>query len=191
MFEFIRKNINNIINRINIKRYNILCNYKKISINGKVFFSGNKNIYIGDYVKINSGKHYNAIGGDIRTILIAAPTGKIVIDNNVGISNAAIISHNSVTIEKNVKIGGGCKIYDTDFHSLNFEERMQIPDNNIKTGPILIKEGAFIGAHSIILKNVTIGQNSIIGAGSIVTKDIPANEVWAGNPARFIRSIEP
>ena len=49
---------------------------------------------------------------------------------------------------------------------------------------------AFIGAHSIVLKGVTIGKHSVIGAGSVVTKNIPDNEVWAGNPARFIRRLD-
>lgn len=55
--------------------------------------------------------------------------------------------------------------------------------------PVLIKDNAFIGAHSIILKGVTIGENSIIGAGSVVTKSVPDNQIWAGNPAKFIRNI--
>ena len=57
------------------------------------------------------------------------------------------------------------------------------------TKPVRIGEDVFIGAHSIILKGVTIGDRSIVGAGSVVTKAIPADEVWAGNPARCIRRI--
>ena len=55
--------------------------------------------------------------------------------------------------------------------------------------PVVIGGNVFIGARCIILKGVTIGENSIIGAGSVVTKSIPANEIWAGNPAKFIRKI--
>jgi acetyltransferase-like isoleucine patch superfamily enzyme len=55
--------------------------------------------------------------------------------------------------------------------------------------PVIIEDNVFIGAHSTILKGVTIGQNSIIGACSVVTKNIPQNEIWAGNPARFLKSI--
>lgn len=56
--------------------------------------------------------------------------------------------------------------------------------------PVRIKSGAWIGGHSIILKGVTIGKNSVIGAGSIVTHDIPDNEVWAGNPAKYIKKFK-
>lgn len=54
-------------------------------------------------------------------------------------------------------------------------------------GHVYIGERTFIGANSIICKDVRIGNNCIIGAGSVVTKDIPDNEIWAGNPAKFIK----
>ena len=56
-----------------------------------------------------------------------------------------------------------------------------------KQSRIKLGEYAFIGARTIICSNVEIGENSIIGAGSVVTKNIPPNEIWAGNPARFIK----
>lgn len=59
------------------------------------------------------------------------------------------------------------------------------PDN--KDIAVHIKEYAFIGAHTIICKPVTIGRGAIVGAGSVITKDIPDNEIWAENPARLIR----
>lgn len=58
-------------------------------------------------------------------------------------------------------------------------------------GDVSIGNNVFIGAKTIIAKSVTIGNNVLVGAGSVVTKDIPDNEVWAGNPARFIRKREP
>ena len=54
-------------------------------------------------------------------------------------------------------------------------------------GDVKIGNDVFIGANTIITKNVTIGNNVVIGAGSIVTKDIPDDEIWAGNPARCIK----
>ena len=56
-----------------------------------------------------------------------------------------------------------------------------------KQSGIKIGEYAFIGARTIICSNVEIGENSIVGAGSVVTKNIPPNEIWAGNPAKFIK----
>lgn len=56
-----------------------------------------------------------------------------------------------------------------------------------KRGNVIIKRGAWIGAYTVILKNVIIGEGAVIGAGSVVTKSVPANEIWAGNPARFVK----
>lgn len=60
----------------------------------------------------------------------------------------------------------------------------------ITLGKIKIGKNCFIGCKSIIMPNVTIGDRSIIGAGSIVTKNVPPGEVWAGNPAHFIKKTE-
>jgi acetyltransferase-like isoleucine patch superfamily enzyme len=110
----------------------------------------------------------------------------------LGISQAAIICHLSIQIGNNVKIGGGARIYDTDFHAIDPKLRLNpITDfaNKVKI-PVVIEDNVFIGAHSTILKGVTIGQNSIIGACSVVTKNVPLNEIWAGNPAKFIRNVK-
>lgn len=56
-----------------------------------------------------------------------------------------------------------------------------------KKGTVELCDYCFIGANTVICNAVRIGKNSIVGAGSVVTKDIPDNEIWAGNPARFLR----
>lgn len=179
--------INLIYNEIYFKLSKITFKGKKI-IKGRIFIRGGKNIVIGSNCLINSGRRYNPIGGDSKTILWSKG-GKISLGNNIKISNVSIVSEKSITIEDNVMIGANVKIYDTDFHSINNRERNSYPDNNVKRAEIIIKNGVFIGAHSIILKGVIIGENSVIGAGSVLTKSIPKNEIWAGNPAKFIRKI--
>ena len=84
-------------------------------------------------------------------------------------------------------IGGGVCIYDTDFHPLSSVDRLKDNAEKIASGAVNIEENAFIGANCTVLKGVTIGKNSIIGACSVVTKNIPPNEIWAGNPAKFIK----
>jgi len=108
----------------------------------------------------------------------------------LSMSNSAIVCVNSITIGDNVMIGGSCKIWDTDFHPIDPDMRKKDPNKNFKSRPIIIKDNAFIGGCSIILKGVTIGENAVIGAGSVVSKDVPANEIWAGNPARFIKKVQ-
>lgn len=171
-----------------IKKYGVKIGEKCI-LNGTIYFSGKCSIKIGNNVRVNSGKNYNVIGGASRTIFRTINNGKIIIGNRCGISNSAIISQSSIILEDDILIGGNCKIFDTDFHPLDTDKRISNQNTFVKSKPIHIKSRAFIGAHSIILKGVTIGENSIVGAGSVVTKDIPSNEIWAGNPAKFIRKI--
>ena len=90
-----------------------------------------------------------------------------------------------LVLEKMCLLGGGSKIYDTDFHWLDYYKRST--QGGGMTSPIYIDDGVFIGANCIILKGIHIGKKAIIGAGSVVTKDIPQEEIWAGNPARRIR----
>lgn len=156
---------------------------------GMIFIRGTGQIAVGDNVTITSCRETNPIGGDVKTILFAKGNSKITIGNHVGISNSALVALNSITVEENVMIGGGCKIYDNDFHPLKYDQRINMPNENVIAKPVVIKKGAFIGAHSIILKGVTIGEKSIIGAGSVVTKSIPDGEIWAGNPVHFIRKV--
>lgn len=150
-----------------------------------------KGFVIGNNFRMNNNQLNNPIGYFNRCTFVVHPDAEIKIGNNVGISQSAIISHCSVVIGNNVDIGGGSVIYTSDFHSLDWKIRITKEDQkNKKNAPVVIKDNVFIGAQSMILKGVVIGENSIIGAGSVVTKSIPANQIWAGNPARFIRNIE-
>ena len=120
-----------------------------------------------------------------------------------------------VEVQKNARIGKNCKISSHTFvcegvtiedevfvgHSVAFINdlypRASTADGRLQTeadwklDKTLVKKGASIGSGSTILANVTIGENSLVGAGSVVTKDVPANTIVAGNPARVLRKLEP
>jgi acetyltransferase-like isoleucine patch superfamily enzyme len=146
-------------------------------------------VNIGRALKINSGNHHNVIGRQQKCIFWV--DGDLNIGDNFAVSATAIICTHKITIGNNVTIGGNTVIYDTDFHNLDPNIRNTKDDNKTaKRAPVFIKDNVFIGAHTTILKGVIIGENSIIGACSVVTKSIPANEIWGGNPAKFIRKME-
>ncbi len=81
-----------------------------------------------------------------------------------------------VEIQKNARVGRRCKISSHTFIYWKVEKT-------------LVQKGASIGSGATILSRVTIGENAIVGAGSVVTKDVPANAIVAGNPAKFLRFI--
>ena len=85
-----------------------------------------------------------------------------------------------ITIEKGVTITQDTTIL-THFLDPNQKGRMY------NLGEVKIEEDVFIGCNVVICNAVTIGKGAIVGAGSIVTKDIPPYQVWAGNPARYIK----
>lgn len=126
---------------------------------------------IGEGSFIGPGMH----GAALNHIKI----GKDVLVNN----NVLFMARGGITIEDHVMIAADASII-TNNHDPY--DRKLLPCR-----PVLIREGAWIGAHAIILPGVCIGRNAIVGAGSVVTKDIPDYGVAVGNPARVIRKLEP
>ena len=160
---------------------------RNVKLLGRPNILNMNNIKIGDGTRIISGKR-NLVGHYQRTSLQTGQQGSITIGKKCGISNAVLISQSSITIEDQVYIGGGCCIYDNDFHSVDFNTRVNNP-TVIPSSPIHIGRGTFIGGHSIILKGVTIGEYAVIAAGSVVTKNVAPGEIWGGVPAIKLKSI--
>ncbi len=175
-------------NKLKLKIYNVKFN-KNIKVDGKLYIKNYGNINIKNNVYINSSAFSNPLGGACFSALITGENGFLEIGNNVGISNSSITAHKKVIIEDNVTIGNGCKIFDTDFHPVDPQERKNNNDKNIKKETIIICENAFLGTGVVVVKGVKIGKNSVVGANSVVIKSIPDNEIWAGNPARKIKDI--
>ena len=85
-----------------------------------------------------------------------------------------------------IEIGDHC-IITTGTHILS--HFFNTYDRRFYAGKVIIGNNVFIGMNTLIVNAVSIGDNAVIAAGSIVNKDIPANEIWGGNPARFIKKI--
>ncbi len=114
----------------------------------------------------------------------------LTIGDNTGINSSMIVATHKISIGNHVFIGGGTKIYDTNFHNLNWEARRDTKTSSIsKTAPVIIEDDVFIGTDCIIGKGVTIGARSIIAAGSIVVKSIPNDCIAGGNPAKVIKAL--
>ena len=180
-----------------LARFNNIKLLNKVNIYGGipyVYASKGSNILIGLNCNIINHTKYNRIGIIKKSSICAERNGKIIIGDNVGMSGVSICAHDQITIGNNVLIGANSFIFDTDFHSLVSDIRLQeiitMRPIGEKTEPIKIDNNVFIGANSIIMKGVKIGENSIIAAGSVVIKDIPSNEIWGGNPAKMLRKIK-
>ncbi|MEZ8150391.1 sugar O-acetyltransferase [Vibrio splendidus] len=99
--------------------------------------------------------------------------------------NLTLVDDTDVFIGDNVMIAPNVTIA-TGTHPISPELRLKAAQFNV---PVCIGNNVWLGAHTVVLPGVTIGENSVIGAGSIVTKDIPANVVAVGNPCRVVREI--
>ena len=99
--------------------------------------------------------------------------------------NLTLVDDGDIYVGDNVKFGPNVTVI-SGSHPINIELREKLLQF---TAPVHISKNVWVGAGSIILPGVTIGENSVIGAGSVVTKDIPANVVAYGNPCRVARKI--
>jgi acetyltransferase-like isoleucine patch superfamily enzyme len=95
-----------------------------------------------------------------------------------------------VTIEDNVFVGHSVAFINDSYPRATTSEGGLQTESDWRVERTLVKKGASIGSGCTILANITIGENALIGAGSVVTKDVPANSIVAGNPARFLRYCE-
>lgn len=172
---------------------------KRMQIYSKVYLLGKGKVIIGDDFTFSSGDSINPICRNIRgAICLMTPKARIEIGDRVGISSACLWAKERITIGNDVNIGGDCLIMDNDVHPIDYMQRRRAYKKEIGedayyktigTAPIEIDDDVWIGARCQILKGVHIGARSIIAAGSIVTKDIPADVIAGGNPAKIIRKL--
>ena len=117
------------------------------------------------------------------------------LESSIEIGQGTILSNNvTVVANQRVKIGRNCRIgdqavfFDCDFHEISPATRNRSAG---RCSPVEIGDNVWIGSRAVVLRGVTIGENSVVAACSVVTKSFPGNVVVGGNPAKFLRQIEP
>ena len=117
------------------------------------------------------------------------PGSSISIGSGTWINNGfiAIAEYSSISIGRNCFIGAAVEILDSDFHGLQVKERAVSKPQ--WTSPVVIGDDVFIGSNVKIMKGVHIGNGAVIANSSIVVKDVPAESISGGNPAKIIRML--
>lgn len=169
--------------RLKANRQHVI--YGKNLKGNRVFIKNKGEITLGNNVYLNSypdGDFY------ITGLITHKEDAKITIGNNCLLNGAFIHSNISVKIGNYCMFGPGTKIVDNNSHriSKDIKERRKPPIRK----PINIKDNVWVGMNALILKGVTIGENSIVAAHSVVTKDVPPNVIVGGNPAKIIKHLE-
>ena len=145
-----------------------------------------------DGPNINIGKCVTIIGESGKPVKLGVwgrepGSGAITVGDYVLISPGTRISAcDEITIGDSVMIANSVYITDSDWHGVyNRTERSE------RVTPVHIGNNVWLGDHAVILKGVTIGENSVVAASAVVSKDVPANVVVAGNPAQVVKELDP
>lgn len=149
-----------------------------------------RNVKVGKNVSIFSfvNAYECSIGDDSKIGAFVEIQRGVVIGKNCKISSHSFLCE-GVHIEDNVFIGHGVMFTNDLFPRATNSDGSQQTETDWKVIETHVKKGASIGSNATILCGITIGENALIGAGSVVTKDVSANTIVAGNPARVIKTI--
>ncbi len=146
-------------------------------------------VQMGENVKLS--KFINlygcTIGNNVKIGAFVEIQKNATVGNNCKISSHTFICE-GVTIEDDVFVGHGVAFINDTYPRATSSGRLQT-EADWKVEKTVIKKGASIGSGATILSKVTVGEHAIIGAGAVVTRDVPANAIVAGNPARLFRLV--
>ena len=153
----------------------------------KIVIKNGGQIILDEAVVLNSSNETYHLNMYNRVkLMVDKPDSLIKIGKNTRIHGSCIHAFGEVVIGENCLIAANCQIFDASGHSSQISNRLE---SQGESKPISIGNNVWIGANSIILPGVTIGDGAIIGAGSVVIKSIPSNVIAGGNPAIVIKEI--
>jgi acetyltransferase-like isoleucine patch superfamily enzyme len=145
------------------------------------------------------GKHVSCYAGCSFAV---GDNANVTIGDFTLLNGALIMAEDKIDIGSHCLVSWNVGIADSDFHPLEPAQRLidaqalapyfkdRPPRPKLKTAPVIIKDNVWIGMNAVILKGVTIGENSVVAAGSVVTKSVPPNTVVAGNPAVAVKTFQ-
>ena len=148
-------------------------------------------VLIGANVKISAfvNLYGCSVGDNTRLGAFVEIQKGAAIGKNCKISSHTFICE-GVTVQDNVFIGHNVTFINDKYPRATRADGSLQTEEDWSVVPTLVESGASIGSSVSILCGVTIGAGAMVGAGSVVTKDIPPGEIWAGNPARFVRKAD-
>jgi len=165
---------------------------KSLSVNGcpRIVRKRGGTLILGERVQLNS-RPMSVAGWLVRPCVFALLSSQavITIGDRAGLSGVLIYCQQRVTIGSDTLVGMNAMILDTDVHPLDPAERLQ-DRNKGQAKEITIGNNVFIGANSIILPGVEIGDGAVIGAGAVVASSVPPYTLAMGNPARVVRRLK-
>ena len=132
------------------------------------------------------GQRVQIVSTVATTEFATGPDGTLEIGDRTYINYGCSFSAEQlVHIGANCQIGPHTMILDNDFHRIEPERRLELPESK----PVILEDNVWIGARAILLPGVTVGVGSCVGAGSVVTRDVPPRTFAAGIPARIISEL--
>jgi Acetyltransferase (isoleucine patch superfamily) len=167
-------------------RYRCTSVGRRLQIEGRIpDIEGNGKVIIGDNVRIGPNCSW-FVGHKVST------DASLVVGNNVSLGYRGMISVvTTVTIGDRTMLAGGVSIFDNPSHPISPRKRFHHEPIDLDDAkPVVIGRNCWLGGGAVILRGVTIGDNSIVAAGSIVTKPIPANVLAGGVPATILREFD-
>ncbi len=144
----------------------------RIKVPGRVIFGAN----------VNAWAHKEP-----NVLITYSPDVVIVIGDNTRLNGAGLMAACGITIGCDCILGSAVLV-DTDFHSIDSDRRTN-PHASVRRAPITIGNNVWLAGQTVVLKGVTIGENSVVGFRGVVTSDVPPNVIVAGNPARVVKQV--
>ena len=171
-----------------LKSHGVDTEYGYVTLHGKpiIYKEPGSVIRMGKNVVLTSDSETNMAGINHPVIIATySKNAEVILEDNVGMSGVSINCVSRCVFKEGVMLGANVNVWDTDFHLVDPVKRShQKSILEAKTAPIILERNVWIGANTTVLKGVTIGENTVVGAMSLVNRNLPANSLCAGNPAK-------